>query len=106
MVPNEVIEMFGPWGIILAGLAAIVWVTKFIIKDVYTGLKSVTVIADNVSDIPQIRKDLETLLPVAKDLPALQAKVKTLEEEVRVIKEQIVELINHPRMEDFNGSLN
>lgn len=105
MIPQEVMEMLGPWGVVIGGVAVFIWIVKFIFKDVYSGLKSVTIIADNVSDIPKIKKDVEALLPVAKDLPALQAKVKTLEDEVKVIKDQIKELMD-PRKEGFDASLN
>lgn len=123
MTPEQVIEMFGPWAPVLVGIVALAWVVRLMVKDIYPGLKAVTVIAENVQGIPAIKVEVDEIKvkvettsssvakisETVKDIPNLQKRLKTLEDEVAEIKSQMNELINSgllPRKEGVSIVVN
>lgn len=123
MTPEQVINFFGPWAPVLVALAAGAWTVRLMVKDVYPGLKAVTVIAENVQGIPAIKVEVDEIKvkvdstgssvakisDTVKDIPALQKRLKTLEEEVAEIKSQMNELVSSgliPRKEGVSISVN
>lgn len=123
MTPEQVITMFGPWAPVLVGIAALAWVARLMIKDVYPGLKAVTVIAENVQGIPAIKVEVDAIKEkvettessvakiseTVKDIPDLRDRLQKAELDITEIKEQLNLLVNNgvlPRKEGVSIVVN
>lgn len=123
MTPEQVIDMFGPWAPVIVGIAALAWVVRLMVKEIYPALKAVSVIADNVQGIPAIKVEVDEIKvkvettetsvakisETVKDIPELQKRLSRAESDIKEIKEQMNELVSSgllPRKEGVSIVVN
>lgn len=82
MVPIEALELFGPWAGILLGVASILWLVRFLVKDIYPGLKDLTVITTNVSGLPAMKIEVKNITSTVEEI---SSSVNDITETVKVI---------------------
>lgn len=100
MIPEVVLEYLGPWSGLFIALAVIIFMIKFLFKDLFAGMKRITEVADNVATIPTIKGDVDKIVSSVAEIsesvqkiPALESRLSELEKEFHSIKAQVRDLV-------------